>query len=299
MSRGSGRRRGQRGHHVVDVDEVAGDVAVLVERDGPPVAGQLREQRDDPRVGVGERLTVAVDVLQPQHRQRDVVRASPCAEQVLLGELRGAVHAGRRGRARRARSSARVPRRGSPTDRPRAGRACGHRGWKSVPSVRRQVPSPYTARLLVSRKWAGTCPARVSPSSSWVVPTTLTVLWRVLSLSDWAVPVSAARWTTTSGRTLARTRSHVSGSTTSATTSSAASWRAAGRSRDAWTCGCRLSTTTQRSAPAARNRESAHPMNPAPPVTRTRPRGGTCPVMTPPRLTVRAVARRPVMVALR
>ena len=34
-----------------------------------------------------------------------------------------------------------------------------------------------------------------------VVPTTLTEPCRVASVSDWAVPVSAARWTTTSGRT--------------------------------------------------------------------------------------------------
>ena len=40
-------------------------------------------------------------------------------------------------------------------------------------------------------------------------------------------------------------------------------------------------------------------MKPAPPVTSTRPGPGACRVMPPPRLTVRAVARRPVMVALR
>ena len=55
------RRRGcdggdQRADHVVDVDEVAGDVAVLVERDRLALAGQAREERDDAGVGVGQRL---------------------------------------------------------------------------------------------------------------------------------------------------------------------------------------------------------------------------------------------------
>ena len=42
-------------------------------------------------------------------------------------------------------------------------------------------------------------PAEASASSMRVVPTTLTMAWRVASVSDCAVPVSAARWITTSG----------------------------------------------------------------------------------------------------
>ena len=193
----------------------------------------------------------------------------------------------------RRRSSARARRcRRSPTAPPRAGRASRAPGLEAACRPhRRQVPSPYTARLLVSRKWprhlAG---PRSGQSRSWVVPTTLTELWRVLSLRDCAVPVSAAEVRCThvgphAGQHLVPGRR---ARTTSATIQlgrlvagrpGARRWRAP--------AGARLSTAT-RALGAARERaaQSAVPMNPAPPVTRTRPESaGACRVMPPPRIT--------------
>ncbi|GAA1886049.1 hypothetical protein GCM10009814_15000 [Lapillicoccus jejuensis] len=89
--------REERPCDVADVDEVAQDGAVLVDRDRLASAREAREERDDPRVGVAQRLARTVDVLQPQHDRLDADGERPGPQDVLLRELRRAVHA-RRGR---------------------------------------------------------------------------------------------------------------------------------------------------------------------------------------------------------
>ena len=75
------------------------------------------------------------------------------------------------------------------------------------------------------------------------MPTPLTMAWRVLSVSDWPVPVSAARCTTVSGRTAFSTASQLGPWVTSAGTKRTSAGRSAGRPGPEWTWGCRESIT--------------------------------------------------------
>jgi hypothetical protein len=90
---------------------------------------------------------------------------------------------------------------------------------------------------------AGMCPARPSASVSSVVPTTFTRPWRLASVRDCPVPVSAARWTTTSGRMVDSSASHAVGTVTSKTCRITAGGSSGGQPRPACTCGCRTSAT--------------------------------------------------------
>src|SRR5512133_2404795 len=113
---------------------------------------------------------------------------------------------------------------------------------------------------------SGRVRCREKASSIAVVPTTLTVAWREASVSDWAVPVSAARCTTAEGRTWPSTSSQVAASVTSPTTSSTRSSSAAGRVPAGWTCGCNESRATTRSKRASSRSARPQPRKPAPPV---------------------------------
>src|SRR5580704_13474344 len=142
-------------------------------------------------------------------------------------------------------------------------------GANTLPSSVRQRPSPYTAREDASRMCAGRTPWRVKASNICEVPTTLTVAWRVASVSDWPVPVSAARWTTVSGRTNRKTVSQFVAFATSIGSRSTLAGSRRGRPGAVWTCGCRTSTTTTFAPEPTSFSESAQPMNPAPPVIKT------------------------------
>ena len=154
--------------------------------------------------------------------------------------------------------------------RPRAGRGCARRaGTRSVGAPPRALAVDGAAageHHVARARW----PARVSPSRSWVVPTTLTRPCRG-SRSATApfrsrppggrrrpdagqpAPGPTCRRSVTSRRPARRPRGA----------------RSVERPCDSCTCGCRLSTTTQRSADPARRSARAHPMKPAPPVTST------------------------------
>ena len=71
------RAAGSRCHHVVHGDEVARLAAVLV--DDRALAGEqaAQEDREDPGVGVAERLPGPVDVEQPQADDRETVAPRP------------------------------------------------------------------------------------------------------------------------------------------------------------------------------------------------------------------------------
>ena len=159
-----------------------------------PPPGQLGEQRHDAGVGVGQRLAGAVDVLEPQHRQRHVVGRRPRRRARAPGRAWSAPYTldGRRGVVGRGRLGT-----GSPSGKSHCAasswRGCAAPGWKSVPSVRRQVPSPYTARLLVSSEVARGRgrPGSARPAAG-CVPTTLTrAVPGALARATGRCPVSA------------------------------------------------------------------------------------------------------------
>ena len=101
-----------------------------------------------------------------------------------------------------------------------------------------------------------------------VVPTTLAEACRVASVSDCAVPVSAARWTTSSGRIRASRRVPHRRVGDVAHDQLDPSGRAAGRCPPGWTWSSRVSTATTGSPRSRRCGARAQPMKPAPPVTR-------------------------------
>ena len=197
------------------------------------VAGQLREERHDAGVGVGQRLAGAVDVLQPEDRQPYVVRARPtrpgCAPGPAWWRRRRSIGAGS---VPSARSSARARLSGkSHCAAPRAGRACAGPGWYDVPSASPPRALAVDGAAAASARRAGARAGRGRASSSWVVPTTLTARDGCLASATGRCRSRrpGARRRRAARRPAARPRSPAS--VTSPTTSSAARCRRPGGSR--------------------------------------------------------------------